>query len=266
MLACRIISHGAFGAFATNGATAIDLSDPDSARAPAVESGGEHQRGFSSLFPGVDVRLLTLPINFWVPVCRELLLWMGICSADRQTFQTILRDRQPRSIAVVVGGADEAVLSAPGTMQLYLERRKGFIREAVSAGASLVPVLAFGETDVYDTKKLHGVLRYIQETATHFFTFSLPIFHGRGVFFKDGFGFVPHRRSIVVVVGKPIAPPVIVGFDPRKVPAHRAAVDELHRRYVEALTSLYDAHKDAQWNDAGLRRLKTGAGGGLVSS
>eukprot|EP00037_Helgoeca_nana_P012805 m.116928 g.116928 ORF g.116928 m.116928 type:complete len:443 (+) comp21662_c1_seq2:15-1343(+) len=263
-----IISHGAFGAFATEGAAVVDLTDPTTPDAPVAETdGGVQRRGFSSLFPGVDVRLLTLPINFYVPVCRELLLWLGICSAERETFQKILCDRQPRSIALVVGGADEAVLAAPGTMQLYLERRKGFIREAVAAGASLVPVLAFGENDVYDTTQLHGVLRWIQETATHFFTFSMPIFHGRGVFFKDGFGFVPHRRSIVVVVGAPIAPPLIVGFDPRKYPAHRAAVDELHRRYVAALIELYDAHKDAQWNDAGLRRLKTGSGGiGLVSS
>ena len=36
-------------------------------------------------------------------------------------------------------------------MHLVLEKRKGFVREAIAAGACLVPVLAFGENDLYHT-------------------------------------------------------------------------------------------------------------------
>ena len=52
---------------------------------------------------------------------------------------------------LAIGGADEALHAAPGTCDLVLKRRKGFVRVAVQTGASLVPVIAFGENEMYNT-------------------------------------------------------------------------------------------------------------------
>mmetsp|Transcript_9856 Transcript_9856/g.17996 ORF Transcript_9856/g.17996 Transcript_9856/m.17996 type:complete len:209 (+) Transcript_9856:143-769(+) len=66
-----IISCGAMGAFATNGARTLDLSKGDSSHTASssltTEDYGDSPRGFSSLFPGIDQRLVTLPINFSTP-------------------------------------------------------------------------------------------------------------------------------------------------------------------------------------------------------
>ncbi|KAJ1564878.1 Diacylglycerol O-acyltransferase 2, partial [Cladochytrium tenue] len=48
---------------------------------------GTDAAGFAKLFPGVDVRLLTLEPNFRVPFFREILLFLGICSVSRQSCQ-----------------------------------------------------------------------------------------------------------------------------------------------------------------------------------
>jgi hypothetical protein len=56
----------------------------------------------------------------------------------------------------VVGGAREAALIEEGGMELVLHRRKGFVHEAIIAGALLVPVISFGETDVYNMVHLGG--------------------------------------------------------------------------------------------------------------
>jgi hypothetical protein len=71
---------------------------------------------------------VTLSTNLNMPFLREFWLSLGICSADRKTFHNILA--QPgRAIAVVVGGAAESLKASPGTLDLYLAHRKGFVRQ-----------------------------------------------------------------------------------------------------------------------------------------
>ena len=110
-----VISVGAFGCFGTEGA------------------------GFSRLFPGIDLRILTLAINFTAPLVREIFLSLGACSASRRSCDQILGDKGSGSaIMLVVGGAAESLDAAPGVMKLTLARQ-GFVRVALDHGAKLVP-------------------------------------------------------------------------------------------------------------------------------
>ena len=40
----------------------------------------------------------------------------------------------------------------PGTFNVVLGRRKGFVRLALQTGASLVPVVSFGENDMFQVR------------------------------------------------------------------------------------------------------------------
>jgi len=129
-------------------------------------------------------------------------------------------------------------------MDLVLRKRKGFVRIALEAGADLVPVLTFGENEVYDVNTCPGPrLRMLQRGLKRAFGFTLPLFHGDGVLW--GGGLLPRRVPLNIVVGAPLR--VDKALDPRSVPAAEfaAAVDELHGRYCAHLKALYDAHKEA---------------------
>jgi 2-acylglycerol O-acyltransferase 2 len=81
-------------------------------------------------------------------------------------------------------------------MDLVIKSRKGFVRQAFLHKASLVPVLGFGETDVFGilrSERLLAVQRALQKRLG----FAMPLFHGRGIF-QYHFGFLPHRRPIKV--------------------------------------------------------------------
>lgn len=52
------------------------------------------------------------------------------------------------ALTIVVGGAAESLSAHPGTADLTLKRRMGFIKLAIRQGADLVPVFSFGENDV----------------------------------------------------------------------------------------------------------------------
>lgn len=240
-----IISIGAFGAFGTDGARVMDIGvDGEVTKMP-------DGRGFPALFPGIDRRLLTLPINFRVPFVREYLLSLGIISAGRASFQNWLKhaDGPGHAVVVVVGGAEEAVETLPGEMRLVLDRRKGFVREAILSGASLVPCLAFGENELYSvTTFAQGhCVRRLQNFLKRITTVSVPAFNGRTVWCKLCGG-LPVRNAVWVVVGAPLAPPPLPTegrvFDPHSNPEDRAAVDLLHSKYVDAIKALHARFSD----------------------
>ena len=87
---------------------------------------------------------------------------------SRSTCERILAKGSGSAIMIVVGGAAEAVQTRPGDMELTLKKRKGewtcrslegaeadttrqgFVRLALANGADLVPVITFGENEVFN--------------------------------------------------------------------------------------------------------------------
>jgi 2-acylglycerol O-acyltransferase 2 len=53
-----------------------------------------------------------------------------------------------QAITIVIGGASESLSAHPGTADLTLKKRFGFVKIAIREGADLVPVFSFGENDV----------------------------------------------------------------------------------------------------------------------
>jgi 2-acylglycerol O-acyltransferase 2 len=215
-----IISHGAFAAF------------------------GTEALGFNQLFPGITNTLLTLDSNFRIPFYREYLLWMGLASVSKESCTNILSKGGPnnegmgRAITIVIGGARESLEMSPGTMRLVLNCRKGFVKLAVETGADLVPVLSFGENDIYeqlnpvDHPRLHKFQLFFKKLTG----FTTPVFHARGVFNYD-VGIMPYRRPMNIVVGRPI--PVRQQTTP-----DFDYVNKIHAEYVKELQLIWDTWKD----------------------
>jgi len=215
-----IISHGAFAAFATEAL------------------------GFSQLFPGITNTLLTLDSNFRIPLYREYALRMGLASVSRESCENILSKGGPngegtgRAITIVIGGARESLDARPGAMRLVLGRRKGFVKLAIRTGADLVPVLAFGENELYEQVNAaeHPRVHRLQLLVKKLMGFTVPLFHARGVFNYD-MGMMPYRKSLNVVVGRPIK--LIQKTHPGK-----DYVDNVHAEYIRELTRIWDEWKD----------------------
>ncbi|EFJ49380.1 hypothetical protein VOLCADRAFT_89744 [Volvox carteri f. nagariensis] len=115
----------------------------------AALAAGRSRRGTS--WGGIDLHAATLGSNFRVPLLREYVLLHGMVDASRDTLRAVLGGPPGRSALLVVGGAAEALLAAPGTYDLVLQARKGFVKVALQTGATLVPVIAYGETDTFHT-------------------------------------------------------------------------------------------------------------------
>ncbi|KAI9880653.1 MAG: diacylglycerol O-acyltransferase 1 [Pleopsidium flavum] len=215
-----IISHGAFAAFATEAL------------------------GFSQLFPGITNTLLTLDSNFRIPFYRDYALALGLASVSRESCENLLSKGGPnnegmgRAITIVVGGARESLDAQPHSLRLVLKRRKGFVKLAIRSGADLVPVLAFGENELYNQVQpdLHPMIHKGQLVVKKLLGFTIPLFHARGVFNYD-VGMMPYRTPLNVVVGRAIK--VMQQAEPEE-----AYLDKLHGLYVEELERIWEEWKD----------------------
>lgn len=113
-----------------------------------------HARPFppiSGRFPArldIDYRVATVTASFKIPFWRDLVLACGGISASRHSVNHCLQSG--KSVVIVVGGALEALDARPGSVDLTLRRRRGFVRLALQSGADLVPVYSFGENELYE--------------------------------------------------------------------------------------------------------------------
>ncbi|KAK0402772.1 hypothetical protein QR680_016521 [Steinernema hermaphroditum] len=209
-----ILSLGLFGSFATEGT------------------------GFSATFPGITPYLATINLNFWIPLRRELIMASGVISASKESISHVLSDKKGgNAVAIVLGGAEEALDANPENFDLTLKSRKGFVKLALKHGAHLVPVYNFGENSAFAqiTSERGTLLRKVQSGFKKLAGFSPPLFHGRGIF-NYRFGLLPFRVPINTVVGAPI--PVERVEEPTQ-----EQIDELHQKYCDALTKLFDDYK-----------------------
>ncbi|KAF8475207.1 DAGAT-domain-containing protein [Russula ochroleuca] len=194
--------------------------------------------GFSRGFPGVRPHLLTLTSNFTIPFYREILLLLGVCSVSKRSCERILRKGNGSAITIVVGGAAESLSAHPGTADLTLRKRLGFIKLAIREGADLVPVFSFGENDIYEQmpNEKGTPLYKIQKKFQNMFGFTLPLFHGRGLL-NYNWGLLPYRRQIIAVIGRPVH---VKKTDNPSVEQIR----EVQEAYITELLRIWNTYKD----------------------
>ncbi|KPJ03386.1 2-acylglycerol O-acyltransferase 2-A [Papilio xuthus] len=216
-----VVSSGAFGAFATNALN------------------------FYRTFPGMTCHMITLGGHFLVPLFRDLILALGGCASSEESLLHLLDKRKHtgKCVALIVGGAAEALDSHPGEYCVILSRRKGFIRVAMKTGAPLVPVFSFGEPDVFRplNNPRDSLLRRFQEKFRELTGISpiLPI--GRG-FFQYTFGVLPLRSPITTVVGTPME-------IERNLEPTDEEVDAVHAEFTRRLIELFESEKSKYLKD-----------------
>lgn len=169
----------------------------------------------------IDFRVMTINLNFFIPLLREWLLARGFVSADPETIGCLAS--RGISTVVVPGGSEEALHAYEGSADLIVKKRRGFIREALKAGSWLVPIYAFGDTEsvpVVRSEKILRVQRCIQKAITFATPFALPYFS--------------RRSPLIMVVGAPLPPPISGTLEDR--------VDIYQRDYLNALKNLFNEY------------------------
>ena len=146
--------------------------------------------------------------------------------ADKATFQGLMQ--QGRSIALIPGGFQEATIHSSTAHRVTCG--KGFIKYAIQHGYSLVPAYSFGENKTYNN------FQGFWSPRLWLNKFGIPSVLPFGAWYmpvlpKNGGG-------LHIVVGKALQLPQT------DLPT-TSQVDEYYKKYVAALTQLFERHKAA---------------------
>lgn len=192
---------------------------------------GTEATGFSGVFPGIKPHGMASKGTLCIPVLRSLLIACGFCDVSRESIEWILtRQGTGNAAIIVVGGVEEGLEANPGSYNLVLKNRKGFVKMAIQTGACLVPVFSFGENDLFvQANNAQGsYLRSFQEACKRTIRFTPPLL--------QTFRLLPNQRPVSTVVGRPI--------EVEKVPdPDQSTIDRVHQQYMNALNELFDQHK-----------------------
>ncbi|KAJ3250799.1 diacylglycerol O-acyltransferase 1 [Boothiomyces macroporosus] len=186
-----------------------------------------------SMFPGIDLLVCTLPANFYIPFWRDWLLSVGVGNSSAESIRYRINNGDPGTgMVIAVGGQEEFRHMKPGTLDLVLKNRKGFVKIAIQTGVSLVPILSFGENDLYEPIQNKKVKKVMNNVFYSLFKASAPLIYGRwGTI-------IPKKKPIHVVVGRPLE---IKEANPHPTPEE---IDRVHKQYLDNMRQLYDDFKD----------------------
>lgn len=118
-------------------------------------------------------RLLASNACFAAPLVRHAWSWLGFAPASRRTMASLLatgtigngnvkasppaapsssspRIKRGCSVVLCPGGIREVLHLRKDRETIFLRSRRGFVRQALRAGAPLVPAFAFGQTTAFD--------------------------------------------------------------------------------------------------------------------
>lgn len=88
-------------------------------------------------------------LNFFhrIPVVRDLYHYVGAIGSDYEPMKATL---ETTSVSVIPGGVREMMIPCtPGVLQVVLKSRSGVFRLALETGTPLVPVLTYGESELF---------------------------------------------------------------------------------------------------------------------
>lgn len=192
-------------------------------------------------FPGNTECLMTSAV-FRVPFLRQIYSWTGGAPVDRKTFRRKLERKE--SFVFCPGGVQEVTLMDPNNSEelvLYLQSRKGFIKQALATGSPIVPAFAFNTDGSY----LYWIPRgNLVNKVARSIGFLPVFFAGR---FGLPFG-IPFPQNIHVVIGRPI-------YVPKEGDAVKSeSIEKYHALFLHAMEGLFERHKEEA--GYGHRKLK----------
>ena len=180
-------------------------------------------------WPVREIKGAGLDFLFILPICNEITKEIDCVPAKYKEMKTVLTHN--KSLSVVAGGIEEIFEAKPGRMRLAISRRRGIFKMALETGTALVPVLTYGENELYQPVDWGWLDSLNRRLIPLGFCFPIPTLDScrRWMRLTDK----PFKTPLRTVIGPRLAVEKVAG------PVREAAVVALRERYFTAVRELY---------------------------
>lgn len=165
---------------------------------------------------------------FMLPFIKDIIPLLNAVPSDEYSIRDTL---EHESLSITLGGVDEMRRSFPKDLQLVVRKRKGIFKIALELGIPIVPVLTYGEQEVFPESDL-GVLKMYNEFMYTYFRFRIPFPTLNSVLNWTRLSQTP-LEPIKTYTGKPILTKQI------KHPKE-SHIKKLRDLYIQRLQELFD--------------------------
>jgi 1-acyl-sn-glycerol-3-phosphate acyltransferase len=147
------------------------------------------------------IKIAIHSIFFKIPFVRELMEANHCIEVNEDEIRATLESGT--SVVVLTGGVQEISHTEPGILKVVLKKRQGVLRIAKELQAPIVPVLTFGENELFPPLK-HKILEKIQEYLHAWFHIALPVPTWESI--QNWFTLLrkPLDSPVITYIGKPI--------------------------------------------------------------
>ncbi len=185
--------------------------------------------GWSSEKP---VKIAIHSIFFKIPFVRELMEANHCIEVNEDEIRTTLESGT--SVVVLTGGVQEISQTEPGVLKLVLKKRQGVIRIAKELHVPIVPVLTFGENELFPPLK-NTYLQKIQEYLHAWFHIALPVPTWESI--QNWFTLLkqPLENPVITYIGHPVQIKKNEGTEQSR----KKVISEFERVYKEYRPSHY---------------------------
>lgn len=172
----------------------------------------------------------------YIPFSQEVLSLYSTVFSDYDSMKQTILSKQ--SLGLVLGGATEILYTEPHTMKLHIGQKRGIFRLALTTGTPLVPVLVYGENELFQLST-HPIVNFFQAIAKILHV-VLPIPTLESMIQWTHISQEPFEKPVQTIVGTPIE---VV----KKESPTFEDIEELRKKYFLALEKLYEKTKPAYY-------------------
>lgn len=83
---------------------------------------------------------------FWIPVIKDIIRNLNAIPSDYTSIKNTLNTD---SVSIALGGAQEQKIFKNNTIDVIVKKRKGIFKIALETGSPIVPVLTYGENELF---------------------------------------------------------------------------------------------------------------------
>ena len=164
----------------------------------------------------------------WLPFAKEIIEKMNFVPSNYDDMKNVLEAGE--SLTLCLGGVREILETEPCGMRLSIKKRRGIFRIALQQGTPIVPVISYGENEVFELIDT-PLLSWIQSKLIHYgICAPIPTLESCRKWY--GILNAPLKEPIRTIIGTAI-----------EVEAHEPTeqeIDDLREKYFIALRDLYE--------------------------